>query len=86
MDNSKVQSKSVPLIIYESEINHKTNIIKGLLIIIILLILVLSIAIYQFMSFINAYDFVGYEQNGEGINNVNTGYQGDVINESTITN
>lgn len=86
MEISKNESKSVPLIIYESEMKHKTNIIKGLFAIILILILVFALTIYLFMSFINSYDFVGYEQDGEGINNINTGQQGDIINESTIKN
>lgn len=79
-------SKAVPLIIYESEMKHKTNIIKGLLVLLFLLIGVLGITIYLFMSFIGSYDYVGYSQDGDGINNVNTGSQGDIINESDITN
>ena len=81
-----MENKSVPLIIYESEMQHKTSIIKWLITVICLLILVLGIAVWLFVSFINNYNFVGYDQNGEGINNVNTGEQGDIINESTITN
>lgn len=86
MGNQINESKSVPLIIYESEMKHKTNIIKGLLGVIVLLLIILGVAIYMFMSFINAHDFYGYDQDGEGINNINSGTQGDVINESTIKN
>ena len=78
------ESKSVPLIIYESEMKHKTNIIKGLLAIIFVLIVVFGAIISMFISFINAHDIVGYDQNGDGLNNINSGSQGDVINESTI--
>lgn len=80
------ESKSVPLIIYESEMNHKTNIIKWLILIICFLILVLGVSVWLFVSFIGSYDFYGYTQDGEGVNNVNTGEQGDIINESTINN
>lgn len=86
MENTRNEAKSVPLIIYESEMKHKTSIIKWLFIIIIVLIIVLSFSIYLFLSFINSYDFVGYEQDGDGINNINTGQQGDVVNGSKITN
>lgn len=86
MDTTKNEVKSVPLIIYESEMKHKTNIIKWLFSIIISLIIVLFISIYLFLSFINSYDFVGYEQDGDGINNINTGQQGDVINGPKTTN
>ena len=86
MEIQKNESKSVPLLIYESEMKHKTNIIKGLLAIIFLLIVVLGISVFLFISFINSFNFIGYNQNGKGINNVNSGTQGDLINESTITN
>ena len=86
MDTTNNEVKSVPLIIYESEMKHKTNIIKWLFSIIISLIIVLFISIYLFLSFINSYDFVGYEQDGDGINNINTGQQGDVINGPKTTN
>lgn len=82
----KNKSKSVPLIIYESEMKHKNNIIGGLMGIICLLIIILGISIYFFISFINSYDYVSYEQDGEGVNNINSGYQGDVVNGSKITN
>ena len=81
-DNNK--AKSVPLIIYENEMQHKTNIIKGLFIMLGLSFVVLGITIYLFMSFISAYDFTSYSQDGNGINNINSGEQGDVINESDV--
>lgn len=81
-ENNKV--KSVPLLIYENEMQHKTNIIKGLLILLGISFLILGISIYLFMSFINAHDIASYAQDGNGINNINTGEQGDVVNESTI--
>ena len=80
------ESKSVPLIIYESEMNHKTNIIKWLILIICFLILVLGVSVWLFVSFIGSYDYSGYNQNGDGVNNLNNGKQGDIINESTINN
>lgn len=77
---------TVPLILYESQMQQKTNIIKWLIATICFLILVLGIAIIMFVSFIGSYDIYGYSQDGKGINNVNSGEQGDVINESTIEN
>lgn len=84
MNEQEIKAKSVPLLVYESEMKHKTNIIKGLFAIIISLLIILGIVIYLFMSFINAHDFYSYDQDGEGINNINSGTQGDLINESTI--
>lgn len=78
------KAKSVPLIIYENEMQHKTNIIKGLFIILGISIVIIGIAIYLFISFINAHDFTSYDQDGNGVNNINNGKQRDIINESTI--
>lgn len=75
----KKEMKSVPLIIYENEMKFKNKII-------IMLLFILVITICLFVTYLNNYDFVGYEQNGEGINNVNGGNQGDILNESTIEN
>lgn len=86
MNNQETKAKSVPLIIYENEMKHKTRIITGLLSVLLVLLIIFGVAIYMFMSFISSYDFYGYTQDGKGINNVNTGKQGDVINESTINN
>lgn len=86
MNEQRSESKSVPLIIYESEMKHKTNIIKGLLVLLFTIIIIFGISIYLFMSFISSYDFYGYNQNGNGVNNVNNGNQGDIINESEINN
>lgn len=67
------KAKSVPLIIYENEMRHKTNIIKGLFVMLGLSFIVLGVTIYLFMSFISSYDFTGYTQDGNGINNLNNG-------------
>ena len=86
MNEQENKAKSVPLLIYENEMKHKKHIIVGLFTILGLTILVLGVAICLFIKFISSYDFYGYTQDGKGINNVNTGEQGDVINESTINN
>lgn len=68
---------AVPLPVYEQEMKFKNRVI-------IMLLFILGVTITLFISFISSYDFVGYEQNGEGINNINSGSQGDILNESTI--
>ena len=68
---------AVPLPVYEQEMKFKNRVI-------IMLLFILGVTITLFISFISSYDFVGYEQNGEGMNNINNGSQGDILNESTI--
>ena len=82
------ETKNIPFIVYESEMQSKTTIIKGLIILSSILVLVLGITIYLFVSFIGSYDYSKYSQNGNGVNNVNSGTQGNITNESNtnITN
>ena len=81
----KNKTISIPLIVYENEMKYKTSIITKLITVLITLIICFGITIYLFISFINSYDYVEYNQDGEGFNNINSGYQGDVVNGSKIT-
>lgn len=76
--------EKVPLLVYENEMKSKNRIIVIQSILIAILSIVLGLAIYLFVSFLNSYNFVGYEQDGD-INSINSGTQGDIINGSTIT-
>lgn len=40
------------------------------------------IIVYKFAEYVNDFDTVIYEQDGEGVNNVNLGSQGDIYNEN----
>ena len=77
---------NVPFIVYEKDIEHKNNIIKFMFAIIIVLLVILGLSSYMFMSFINNFDYNNYAQDGNGVNNINTGTQGDILNESTVEN
>jgi preprotein translocase subunit SecG len=76
---------NVPFIAYEKEMSGKNKIIVFMSIIILILIISIVFICCMFMSFINSHDYRNYDQNGNGQNNINEGTQGDVINESTIT-
>lgn len=76
---------NVPFIAYEKEMDHKNTIVKIMGAIILFLVVAIVCIVYMFMSFIGNYDYKNYDQNGEGVNNINSGQQGDVINESDIT-
>lgn len=75
---------NVPYIVYEKDMEHKNTVIKIMGASIICLIIAIITIVYMFMSFINSYDYTSYEQDGNGINNINSGTQGDVVNESDI--
>lgn len=57
---------------------------RRLWIVIILLASMLFLAIMGFVWYESQFETYYYDQDGEGINNVNNGEQGDVLNESTI--
>lgn len=87
--NSKLKKKeivNVPYIVFEKDMEHKNSIIKMLFSIIVCLAIIIGISIYMFMMFLNNFEFTTYNQDGNGLNNINTGTQGDVVNESTIEN
>lgn len=78
MDDEKVFF--VPYIVYESAMSRMERTIKKLFIILILTIICLvgtnvGWVIYEFK-----FETISYEQDGEGINNVNLGGQGDLNN------
>ena len=77
---------SVPYIAYEKEIDDKNKTIRSLRNIIILLVIAIVLIDWMFLSFINKHDFTSYAQDGNGINNMNSGVQGDITNESESKN
>lgn len=82
---NKSSMVNVPFIAYEKEMSHKNTIVKIMGTIILFLVIAIICIVYMFMSFISNYDYKNYDQNGEGVNNINSGQQGDIINESDIT-
>jgi len=82
---NKSSMVNVPFIAYEKEMSHKNTIVKIMGTIILFLVIAIVCIVYMFMSFISNYDYKNYDQNGEGVNNINSGQQGDIINESDIT-
>ena len=85
MKNEKTMV-TVPYIAYEQDMAHKNSIIKIMGGIIFSLIIAIVLIVFMFMSFINNYDYKNYDQDGNGVNNINTGTQGDIVNESDIAN
>ena len=76
---------TIPYIAYEKEMSSKNSIIKFLIFTTIVLIISIVLVVGMFMSFINSHDYKNYDQDGNGINNINEGTQRDVINESSTS-
>ena len=83
---NKSSMVNVPFIAYEKEMSHKNTVIKIMGAIILALVVAIVCIIFMFMKFINAHDFKNYDQDGNGINNINEGTQRDIINESNTPN
>lgn len=62
-----------------------TKIIDKILILLIVTIILLFTSNLIWLYEWNQYDYISYEQDGEGVNSINTGEMGDLINESEIT-
>ena len=76
--------KSVPMPIFENEMQHKDNIIKLLIGLMFTIILVLCFTIYMFVQSIGSYDPVRYEQHGKS-NKMNIKLEGDDVDGSKIS-
>ena len=75
-------SLTIPFAAYESAMGRAERVIKRQWIAIILLICMLFGAFGLFVWYESLYETISYEQDGEGINNVNLGEQGDLNNGS----
>lgn len=70
----------VPYIVYESSMSRLERTIKRLFILIVMLITCLVGSNIAWTVYVSQFDFIDYEQDGDGINNVNFGGQGDLSN------
>lgn len=76
---------SVPFAVYESAVAQMERIIKRQWIALIVAICMLFGSFGLFVWYESLYETISYEQDGEGINNVNLGEQGDLNNGSKDT-
>lgn len=76
---------SVPYVVHESAMARAERVIKRQWIAIILLVCMLFSAFGLFVWYESQFEIISYEQDGEGINNVNYGEQGDLNNGSKGT-
>lgn len=79
--SDKVSLDEFPQFVYEKEIDRHERSEKRKLWIIVLLIVLLFASNIVWLCVFNSYDTIAYTQDGEGINSVNIGEQGDLINE-----
>lgn len=85
-----MENNQVPYIVYESAQMRSERHIKRLVIALIISIVLIFVSNVLWLYAWSQYDYtseeVTYSQDGEGMNNINTGSQGDVSNEPKIDN
>ena len=78
--------ESVPYIVHESSMARMERQIKRLWIALIVCITMLFVCNAGWLIYESQFATISYEQDGEGINNVNIGEQGDLINGTESEN
>lgn len=85
-----MENNQVPYVVYESAQVRSERHIKRLiiaLVIAIILIFASNVAwLYAWCQYDYTSEEITYSQDGEGMNTINTGRQGDIINESENDN
>lgn len=76
-----MERDNVPFIVHEGIVSRQERTIKRLVIALIITISLMFVTNCIWIYYEMQYETVTYNQDGEGINNVNTGTQGDVDNE-----
>lgn len=77
---------SVPYVVHEATVARQERQIKRLWIALILAISMLFASFALFVWYESQFETITYEQDGEGINNVNYGEQGDLNNGAESEN
>ena len=74
------ENRNVPYIVYESAMVRAERTIKKLTIVAVVALVLMFITNLAWLYEWTQFDTISYEQDGEGVNNVNLGTQGDVLN------
>lgn len=80
---SNAAAPDVPYIVFEGEMARADRNIKRLWAALIIVLVFLFASNIGWLIYESQFETVYYEQDGEGLNNINTGNQGDVSYEPT---
>ena len=82
------QRNSVPYIVYEGALVRHERLVKRLVITLIIAVVLMFLSNMAWLYAWQQYDYIGeeitYSQDGQGLNNINTGMQGGVRYEPDI--
>lgn len=77
---------TVPYVVHEAAVARQERQIKRMWIALIVSVAMLFASNIGWLIFESQFETISYEQDGEGINNVNLGEQGDLINGAESEN
>ena len=77
------EKATIPYFVYEGAEAKSERVIRRLIVALIITLLFCFSTNVMWLKHWASYDTVSYDQNGEGINNLNTGNQGNLSNEPT---
>lgn len=77
---------SVPYVAHEAEVSRQERQIKRMWIALIVLIGLFFVSNMAWLIYESQFETISYEQDGDGLNNVNLGEQGDLINGAESEN
>lgn len=77
---------SVPYVVHEAEVSRQERQIKRMWIALIVLAVALFLTNMAWIGYESQFETISYEQDGDGLNNVNLGEQGDLINGTESEN
>jgi predicted metal-binding membrane protein len=78
------EQMTVPYIVYESAMARSERHIKRLVIALIVSVVMIAVTNIAWLYYESQFDTMEYSQDGAGINNINTGEQGDILNGTEV--
>lgn len=81
MENEQM---TVPYIVHESAMARNERHIKRLVIALIVAVVMIAVTNIAWLYYESQFDTMEYSQDGAGINNINTGEQGNILNGTEV--
>lgn len=78
------EQMTVPYIVFEGSMARSERHIKRLVIALIIAVVMIAVTNIAWLYYESQFDTVEYAQDGEGINNINTGEQGNILNGTEV--
>lgn len=78
------EQMTVPYIVYESAMARSERHIRRLVIALIVAVVMIAVTNIAWLYYESQFDTMEYSQDGAGINNINTGEQGNILNGTEV--